>query len=136
MSGLIRFLVILSSNIRFKGDFKLKLSSLYFIGNPIKHVFPPIYEGLGLFELSNFIENRISFNFSIGEKEYSGFGEIRKNLNNGEMYILLPKIKGIGPVKEQQLKNLLLNSAKEGFLNAIERNDQIGMVYHRDFKLK
>lgn len=57
-------------------------------------------------------------------------------VKNGEIYIVLPKIKGIGPVKEQLLKILLLESAKEAFLKCIENDEKKVIVYHRDFTKK
>lgn len=111
----------------------MKLLSFSFIDQPVTHIFPPIYEGLGLPELSNCIELNLSFIFFMEKSEYSGNGTIRKLLNSGEIFVVLNKIKGIGPVKERELKKLIYEAAESSFHETIQDKKGILTVYHRDF---
>ncbi|TCN25042.1 hypothetical protein [Mesobacillus foraminis] len=112
----------------------LNLSSFSFIEEPITHIFPPIYEGLGLPELSNYVEMNFIFTFTMGKKQYNGSGIVRKLIKSKELKIILNKIQGIGPVKENILKNLLIAEV-EPLLPPIMNNKQRKniTVYHQDF---
>ncbi|MDQ0882035.1 hypothetical protein QFZ73_003046 [Peribacillus sp. V2I11] len=50
----------------------MKVSSISFKEPPVYHDFPPLYEGLGLPELSSFIQQRFDLHIPWGKSKESG----------------------------------------------------------------
>ncbi|WP_462411658.1 hypothetical protein [Neobacillus sp. Marseille-QA0830] len=113
----------------------MKISSLLFKESPSYHEIPPIYEDLGLPDLASFIEQRFEFTFTMGKEDSTGLGTIRYYKSQRTYKILITeKITGIGPVKIEKLKEMLLVEAKEAFINNMEAEQEKTKVYHADFR--
>ncbi|WP_141992567.1 MULTISPECIES: hypothetical protein [Bacillaceae] len=113
----------------------MKISSISFKEPPVSHEFPPLYEGLGLPEVSSFIQQRFEFAYTLGEVERIGLGSIRfyKRLGDFEVHIS-DKLPGVGPIKLRVLKGLLLEEAKTAFIENIESEPEKRKVYYAEFR--
>jgi hypothetical protein len=115
----------------------LNISSFSFIDSPIFHQFPPIYEDLGLLEVTSFLEQRFEFAYTLGKVVRFGFGSIRLYNKQNEMAIIIPeKLPGIGPKKLDKLKDLLMEQAKVPFVKNIESDQAKQKIYYSDFRSK
>ncbi|RFU70932.1 hypothetical protein D0469_03000 [Peribacillus saganii] len=113
----------------------MKISSISFIDPPIYHEFPAIYEDLGLPELSSFIQQRFEFAYAIGKEERTGHGSIRYYKKEGNFKVnISDKLTGVGPIRLQKLKHLLLEEAKNDFIENIESETEKRKVYHTEFR--
>lgn len=99
----------------------MKISSISFKEPPVYHEFPPLYEGLGLPELSSFIQQQFEFAYTLGKAERTGLASIRFYKRQGDFEVHIPdKMPGVGPIKLRELKGLLLEKAKTAFIENIE----------------
>jgi hypothetical protein len=106
-----------------------------FKDTPVYHIFPPIYENLGLAEVTSFIEQRFEFSYKLGKIERTGYGSIRLYIRDrGLRVIINEKLPGIGPVKLEKLKSLLLETVKSRFIENIEFDHEKRRVYYTDFR--
>ncbi|WP_375090456.1 hypothetical protein ACDZ29_06460 [Peribacillus sp. RS7] len=113
----------------------MKISSISFKEPPVYHEFPPLYEGLGLPELSSFIQQRFDFAYTLGEVERTGHGSIRFYKRQGDFEVHIPdKLPGVGPIKLRKLKDLLLEEAKTAFIENIESEPEKRKVYYAEFR--
>ncbi|MEF2097044.1 hypothetical protein V3595_20695 [Bacillus sp. CFBP9009] len=113
----------------------MKISSISFKEPPVYHEFPPLYEGLGLPELSSFIQQRFEFAYTLGKVERTGLGSIRFYKRQGDFEVLIPdKLPGVGPIKLRNLKGLLLEEAKTAFIENIESEPEKRKVYYGEFR--
>lgn len=113
----------------------MKISSISFEAAPVYHEIPSIYEGLGLPDLSSFIELRFEFTFQMGKVSRDGQGSIRFYKKQGEFKLTLSdKLYGVGPKRMHKLKDLLLDDAKAALLEKIESEIKKRQVYHVDFR--
>ncbi|MBM7691439.1 hypothetical protein JOC77_000844 [Peribacillus deserti] len=113
----------------------MNISSLTLTAAPVLHVFPPVYEGLGLPELSSYMEQRFSFTYTIGKIERTGYGSIRKIISDDTIHIVISeKLTGVGPKKLQKLKEILLGEAQNLFLAADISESNLQKVYHTHFR--
>lgn len=113
----------------------MKISSISFKEPPVYHEIPPIYEGLGLPDLSSFIEQRFEFTYAIGKDERTGYGSIRFYKQQGEFRVnISDKLQGVGPKKLQQLKGLLLEDAKRALIKNIDSELEKRKVYYAHFR--
>lgn len=104
-----------------KGRVTLNITSISFTNPPVYHEFSPIYEGLGLPEVSSFIEQPFEFIFTLGKAERKGQGSIRFYKKQGDFKVnISPEIPGVGPVRLQELKSLLFEEAKTALVENIE----------------
>lgn len=88
---------------------------------PVYHEIPTIYEGLGLPDLSSFIEQRFEFTYTLGNVERMGQGSIRLYKQQGDFKVdISDKLPGVGQKKLQKLKGLLLEEAIEALIENIE----------------
>ncbi|MBT2650134.1 hypothetical protein J7E52_26155 [Bacillus sp. ISL-34] len=113
----------------------MKITSISFKEPPVHHEFPPLYEGLGLPELSAFIQQRFEFVYTLGEVERMGLGSIRfyKRQRDFEVHIS-DKLPGVGPIKLRNLKGMLLEEAKTAFIENIESEPEKRKVYYGEFR--
>ncbi|MGZ9819768.1 hypothetical protein ACXM0N_28320 [Peribacillus simplex] len=113
----------------------MKIPSISFKEPPIYHDFPPLYEGLGLPELSSFIQQRFEFAYTLGEVEKIGLGCIRFYKRQGNFEVHIPdKLPGMGPIKLRKLNSLLLEEAKTAFIENIESEPEKRKVYYAEFR--
>ncbi|PLS18673.1 hypothetical protein CVD28_05975 [Bacillus sp. M6-12] len=113
----------------------MKVSSILFKDPPVYHEFPPIYEGLGLPDLSPFIQQRFEFTYSLGKVERTGHGSIRFYKQQRDYKVnISDKLPGVGPIKNQKLQDLLLEEAKAAFIANIESEPEKRKVYYADFR--
>lgn len=99
----------------------MKISSISFEEPPVYHEIPPIYEGLGLPDLSSFIEQPFEFAYTLGNVERTGHGSIRFYQQQGDFKVSISdKLPGVGPIRLQKLKGLLLKKAKTAIIENIE----------------
>ncbi|MFF2458781.1 hypothetical protein [Peribacillus simplex] len=113
----------------------MKISSISFKGPPVSHEFPTLYEGLGLPEVSSFIQQRFEFAYTLGEVERIGYGSIRfyKLQRDFEVHIS-DKLPGVGPIKLRKLKGLLLEETITAFIENIEFEQEKRKVYYAEFR--
>ncbi|MFF2500976.1 hypothetical protein [Peribacillus sp. NPDC058075] len=113
----------------------MKISSISFKEPPVYHEFPPLYEGLGLPELSSFIQQRFEFTYTLGKVERTGLGSIRFYKRQGDFEVLIPdKLPGVGTKKLRNLKGLLLEEAKTTFIENIESEPEKRKVFYGEFR--
>ncbi|SIR85812.1 hypothetical protein SAMN05878482_106213 [Peribacillus simplex] len=113
----------------------MKISSISFKEPPVYHEFPPLYEGLGLLEVSSFIQQRFEFAYTLGKVEKTGLGSIRLYKLRGDLEVhISDKLPGVVPIKLQQLKCLLLEKAKTAFIENIESEPEKRKVYYGEFR--
>ncbi|HWO76426.1 MAG TPA: hypothetical protein VNM69_11100 [Bacillus sp. (in: firmicutes)] len=113
----------------------MNITSISFTNSPVFHQFPAIYENLGLPEVSSFIEQRFEFTYKLGKKERTGFGSVRMYKRQGVFKVMIPeKLPGIGPIRLEKLKSLLLEQIKAQFIQNIESQTQEFTVYYTDFR--
>lgn len=113
----------------------MKISSLSFNEPPVYHEIPPIYEGLGLPDLSSFIQQRFEFVYTLGKVERMGHGSICFFKKQEIFKInISDKLPGVGPLRLQKLKGLLLEEAKSAFIKNIESEPNMRTVYYADFR--
>ncbi|RFU65221.1 hypothetical protein [Peribacillus glennii] len=113
----------------------MEICSFSFSGRPVYHVLPGIYEGLGLPELSSYIEQHFDFTYTLGKSESTGHGRIRFYKSSGQVKVDLPEnLPGVGPVRLQKLKELLLEKAKNPFMGNAESAAEERKVYHAHFR--
>ncbi|PLR89774.1 hypothetical protein [Bacillus sp. T33-2] len=111
------------------------INSTSFIDSPVHHEFPPLYEGLGLAELSAFVEQRFEFSFTFGKTEQKGLGSIRLYKKNKHMKVVISeKLQRVGPVRLQKLKDLLLEELSDPFIENIEFDTKKRKVFHAVFR--
>lgn len=113
----------------------MNITSISFTDPPVYHQFPPIYENLGLPDVSSFIEQRFQFTFTLGKVERTGYGSIRLYKKQGDFKVIIPeKLPGFGPIRLEKLKSLLLVQVKTDFIQNIESEPQKRKVYYTDFR--
>ncbi|PLT35150.1 hypothetical protein [Bacillus sp. V5-8f] len=113
----------------------MNISSFSFTGQPVYHVVPEIYEGLGLPELSSHMEQNFTFTYMLGKKTAMGHGSIRLYKKNDHVKLDIPDgLPGIGPVRMKKLKELLLEYAKIPFMENVNSTSEQKRVYHVDFR--
>jgi hypothetical protein len=99
----------------------LKISSILFKESPVYHEIPPIYEGLGLPDLSSFIEQPFEFVYTMGKVDRLGHGSIRFYKQQGDFKVTISDdLPGVGPTRLEKLKGLLLEQAKNALIENIE----------------
>lgn len=114
----------------------MEITSIWFTDPPADHLFPLIYENLGLPEVSSFIEQRFCFTFTSGKTEKMGHGSIRLYKQHSNLKVIIPeKLPGIGPKRLEKLKLLLLERIKGKFLQNIESEHPKQKVYYTDFRI-
>lgn len=112
----------------------MKVASILFIGPPIHHEFPSIYENLGLPDVSSFVEQGLEFSYTIGKVERVGYGSIRLYKQHKVNKIIFPKkLPGLGPKRLKELKKLILDQIEMDFLKNIESDTEKRRVYYNDF---
>jgi hypothetical protein len=122
-------------SVRQRRSIHLKISSISFIEPPVYHEFPPLYEGLGLPELSSFIQQRFEFAYTLGKAERTGLASIRFYKRQRDFEVHIPdKMPGVGPMKLRELKGLLLEKAKAAFIENIESEPEKRKVYYAEFR--
>ncbi|CAM3834006.1 hypothetical protein GCM10009865_52710 [Aeromicrobium ponti] len=115
----------------------MNITSIWFTDPPVYHHFPPIYENLGLPEVSSFIEQQFEFAYISGKTERTRHGSIRLYKQHGDFKVIIPeKLPGFGPIRLEKLKSLLLERVKANFIQNIESEPQKRKVYHTDFRRK
>jgi hypothetical protein len=115
----------------------LNITSIWFTDPPVYHQFPPIYENLGLPEVSSFIEQRFEFAYTSGKTERTGHGSIRLYKQHGDIkIIILEKLPGFGPVRLEKLKSMLLERVKADFIQNMESEPPERKIYYTDFRRK
>src|SRR3954453_23717796 len=78
----------------------LKISSILFKESPVYHEIPPIYEGLGLPDLSSFIEQPFEFVYTMGKVDRLGHGSIRFYKQQGDFKVTISDdLPGVGPTR-------------------------------------
>ncbi|WP_155922194.1 hypothetical protein [Bacillus sp. EB01] len=109
----------------------MELISVGFTGPPTYYPIPEIYQELGLPDLTSYVEQHFEFALAIGKKERNGSGIIRFYKDQPDYQIIISDpIPGIGPAKQTQLKELLLNELKPGFnLNILEFEPGENVIY-------
>ncbi|PLT28862.1 hypothetical protein [Peribacillus deserti] len=113
----------------------MKINSFTFTHPPVLHIFPSLYEGLGLPELSAYTEQRFLFTYSLGKLEGTGNGSIRLKKKNKEFdIVILEKLPGVGPIKLKNVKDLLIREAKDLFVANIQGEPNLRKVYHSYFR--
>jgi hypothetical protein len=118
-----------------KGRGILNITSITFTDPPVYHQFPPIYENLGLPDVSSFIEQPFKFVFTLGKAERTGQGSIRFYKKQGDFKVNISnKLPGVGPMRLQKLKSLLLEEAKNALIENIESEIEKRKVYYADFR--
>ncbi|MBG9445998.1 hypothetical protein [Cytobacillus firmus] len=112
----------------------MNIDSIKFTDPPVHHQFPPLYENLGLPEVSSFIEQKYEFDFTVGKTKRKGYGTIRKYKGSGQYKVeLIGKMTGFGPKRLEKLERLLLEEVKERFISNIETETKARKVYHMHF---
>ncbi|MBT2689679.1 hypothetical protein J7I93_15940 [Bacillus sp. ISL-47] len=115
----------------------MNITSIKFTDPPVYHQFPPIYENLGLPEVSSFIEQRFEFAYTSGKTDRTGHGSIRLYKQQGDLQVIIPeKLSGIGPVRLEKLKRLLLEKVNADFIQNLESEPPERKVYYTDFRRK
>ncbi len=113
----------------------MKISSISFKEPPVYHEIPPIYEGLGLPDLSSFIQQRFEFAYTLGKVERTGHGSIRFYKQQGDFKVTISdNLPGVGPIRLQKLKGLLLEEAKNVLIENIESELEKRKVYYAEFR--
>lgn len=113
----------------------LNITLVSFTDTPVYHIFPPIYENLGLLDVTSFIEQRFEFIYKLGKVEKTGHGSVRMDIKDkGFKVVILEKLPGIGPIKLEKLKKLLLESVKSHFVENIDSDLIKRKVYYTDFR--
>ncbi|AND38077.1 MULTISPECIES: hypothetical protein [Cytobacillus] len=112
----------------------MNIDSIRFTDPPVHHQFPPLYENLGLPEVSSFIEQKYEFDFTAGKTKRTGHGSIRVYKQSGEFKVIISeKLTGFGPKRLEKLASLLMEEVKERFISNIEDETKPRKVYHMHF---
>ncbi len=112
----------------------MNIDSIKFTDPPVHHQFPPLYENLGLPEVSSFVEQKYEFDFTVGKTKRTGHGSIRMYKEYGEFKVMISeKLTGFGPKRLEKLERLLLEDVKERFISNIEAETKTRKVYHMHF---
>ncbi|WP_394137657.1 hypothetical protein [Cytobacillus oceanisediminis] len=115
----------------------MNITSIWFTDPPVYHLFPPIYENLGLPEVSSFIEQRFEFAYTSGKTERTGHGSIRLYKQHGDFTVIIPEnLPGFGPVRLEKLKSMLLERVKADFIQNMESEPLERKIYYTDFRRK
>jgi hypothetical protein len=113
----------------------MNINSLTFTDHPVYHVLPGIYDGLGLPDLSSFFEQHFEFTFTLGKTNRVGNGRIRLYKREGHFTVdIIDSLPGVGPIRLQKLKKLLLEQAKTPFMEHVESNLDGRKVYYANFR--
>lgn len=112
----------------------MNIDSIKFTDPPVHHQFPPLYENLGLPEVSSFVEQKYEFDFTVGKTKRTGHGSIRMYKQYGELKVIISeKMTGFGPKRLEKLESLLMEEVKERFISNIEAETKTRKVYHMHF---
>ncbi|MDM5227516.1 hypothetical protein QUF73_15030 [Cytobacillus sp. NJ13] len=112
----------------------MNIDSVRFTDPPIHHQFPPLYENLGLPEVSSYIEQNYEFDFTAGKTKRTGHGSIRIYKQYAEFKVIISeKLTGFGPKRLEKLESLLMEEVKDRFINNIQSETQARKVYHMHF---
>ncbi|MGY6208891.1 hypothetical protein ACXEO8_02790 [Cytobacillus firmus] len=115
----------------------MNIDSIKFTDPPVHHQFPPLYENLGLPEVSSFVEQKYEFDFTVGKTKRTGHGSIRMYKQYGEFKVMISeKLTGFGPKRLEKLESLLMEEVKEGFISNINSETKTRKVYHLHFGRK
>lgn len=115
----------------------MNIDSIKFTDPPVHHQFPPLYENLGLPEVSSFVEQKYEFDFTVGKTKRTGHGSIRMYKQYGEFKVMISeKLTGFGPKRLEKLESLLMEEVKEGFISNIKSEIKTRKVYHLHFGRK
>jgi hypothetical protein len=113
----------------------LNITSISFTDPPVFHQFPAIYENLGLLQVSSYIEQSFEFGYRLGKTESTGDATIRYYPQLEDLLIIIPKkIPGIGTVRLEQLKSLLLKQTKPNFIEKLKSEPLKQKVFHTYFR--
>jgi hypothetical protein len=113
----------------------LNITSISFTDHPVYHQFPPIYENLGLLDVTSFIEQRFEFTYISGKIERKGYGSIRLYKQQGDFKVIITeKLPRFGAIRLKHLKSLILDQVKTRFIQNIESEPQKRKVYYTDFR--
>ncbi|KAF0821125.1 MULTISPECIES: hypothetical protein [unclassified Cytobacillus] len=113
------------------------IDSIRFTDPPVHHRFPPLYENLGLPEVSSYIEQKYEFDFTIGKTKRTGQGGIRMYMQYEDFKVIIAgKLTGFGPKRLIELESLLMDKVKKPFLDNIEADTKSQTVFHTHFGRK
>jgi hypothetical protein len=74
------------------------------------------------------------FAYTLGNVERNGQGSIRFYKQQGDFKVnIYDKLPGVGPIKLQKLKGLLLEEAKKALIENIESEIEKRKVYYAEF---